>query len=132
LSHLVVTLLILMVAFTGCAHQRPREAAVFELQDFRFDVEEKEHNVTYRGRGFLVAQSPGMQDESYFVFLKARDKHTRQVASELVAVIVTRGRGELTFSIFYGKTQQPAVPPEFTWEVVGYVPLLPADISSGR
>jgi hypothetical protein len=64
-----------------------------------------------------------MQDGNYFIFLKARDKHTSQVASELVAVILTKGVGELTFSLFYGKTQKPAVPPEFVWEVVGYVPV---------
>ena len=86
--------------------------------------------MTYKGKGLLIAQSPAMQDGSYFIFLKARDKHTSQVASELVAVILTKGVGELTFSIFYGKSQRPAAPPEFTWEVVGYVPLLPATISS--
>ena len=54
--------------------------------------------------------------EAISSFLKARDKHTSQVASELVAVILTRGVGELTFTIFYGKSQRPAAPPEFTWE----------------
>lgn len=46
------------------------------------------------------------------------------------AVLLAEGRGELTFSIFCGKTQKPAAPLEFSWEVVGYVPLLPATFSS--
>ncbi|MBI5578514.1 MAG: hypothetical protein HY895_05120 [Deltaproteobacteria bacterium] len=129
-NYLAVILSLLVVFLTGCAHEKPREAANFELKNFRFDVEEKEYNVTYRGKGLLLAQSPAMQDGSYFVFLKARDKHTSQVASELVAVILTKGEGELAFTIFYGKSQGPVAPPEFTWEVVGYVPLLPATIFS--
>lgn len=127
---LAVILPILAVALTGCAPEKPREPAAFELKDFSFEVEEKEYNVTYKGKGRLIARSPAMQNENYFVFLKARDKHTSQVASELVAVILTKGVGELTFTLFYGKTQKPAVPPEFTWEVVGYVPLLPGTLSS--
>jgi hypothetical protein len=129
-NNLALILPLLMIAFTGCAPEKPREPAVFELKDFRFEVEEKEYNVTYKGKGLLIAQSPAMQDGNYFIFLKARDKHTSQVASELVAVILTKGVGELTFTLFYGKTQMPAAPPEFTWEVVGYVPLLPGILSA--
>ena len=125
-----VILPFVVVALTACAPETHREPATFELKDFRFEVEEKEYNVTYRGKGLLTAQSPAMQDGNYFVFLKARDKHTSQVASELVAVILTKGAGELTFTLFYGKTQKPAAPPEFTWDVVGYVPLLPGTLSS--
>ena len=125
-----VLLTLLAATLSGCAHQRPHETAAFTLKDFRFEIEEKEYNVTYKGKGLLVARSPAMQDGRYFIFMKARDKYTQQVVSELVAVIMAEGRGELTFSIFYGKTQKPAAPPEFTWEVVGYVPLLPATLSS--
>lgn len=130
MTHLPFILPFLVVVFSGCLHESPREPAAFELKDFKFEIEEKEYNVTYKGRGLLIPQSPAMQDGSYFIFLKARDRHTSQVASELVAVIMTKGVGELTFTIFYGKSQRPAAPPDFTWEVVGYVPLLPATISS--
>jgi hypothetical protein len=112
--------------------RKAAEPVEFELQGFKFEVEEREHNITYRGQGRLVARSASIRGGDYFVFLKARDRRTLQTASELVAVVVTNGEGELTISIFYGKSQRPADPPDFIWEIVGYVPLLPARLSTGR
>ncbi len=122
-------LALLAVVFSGCSHTMLREPAPFQLEDFKFEIEEKEHNVTYKGRGVLKAQSPEMENGNYFLFLRVRHKDSLQVASEMVAVILTRGAGELNFTIFYGKSQKPAKPPEFVWEIIGYIPLLPGTLS---
>lgn len=128
LTILMVTLGLSVTAWSQ--EQKTGDVANFRLKDFKFEVEEKEYNVTYRGKGLLVAQSPALQEGSHFVFLKARDRHTLQVASELVVVVLSKGVGELSITIFYGKTERPARAPQFTWEVVGYVPLLPATVST--
>lgn len=122
-------LVMLVVVFSGCSHTVLREPATFRLRDFKFEIEEKEYNVTYNGRGVLKAESPDMETGNYFLFLRVRHKDSGQVASEMVAVILTQGTGELNFTIFYGKSQKPARPPEFDWEVIGYIPLQPGTIS---
>jgi hypothetical protein len=118
-----------------CLPAWPQERKVpepvdFELRDFKFEVEERPHNVTYRGRGLLVARSPSIRGGDYFVFLKAKDRRTLETASDLVAVVMTNGEGELNISIFYGKSQRPSDVPDLIWEIVGYVPLLPARLSA--
>ena len=129
-KYLIILVVTLGLSVTAWSQERKAgDAANFKLKDFKFEVEEKEYNVTYKGKGLLVAQSPGMQDGSYFVFLKARDRHTLQVASELIVVVLSKGVGELNITIFYGKSESPGRAPEFIWEVVGYVPLLPATVS---
>jgi len=129
-KHLVVIMITLGISFTGwSAEQKAGDVVNFKLKDFKFEVEEKEYNVTYKGKGLLVAESPAMQDGSYFVFLKARDRHTLQVASELIVVVLSKGVGELNITIFYGKTERPGRAPQFIWDVVGYVPLRPATVS---
>jgi hypothetical protein len=128
----ILMILIAILGLSGTAgSQEPKNAEVanFKLKDFKFEVEEKEYNVTYKGKGLLVAQSPAMQEGRYFVFLKARDRHTMQVASELIVVILSKGVGELNITMFYGKSERPAAAPQFIWEAVGYVPLLPAAVS---
>lgn len=122
-------LVLLAVVLSGCSHPVLREPVAFQLKDFKFEIEEKEYNVTYKGRGVVKAESPDMEAGNYFLFLRVRHKDSRQVASEMVAVILTQGTGELNFTIFYGKSQQPAQPPEFDWEVIGYIPLQPGTIS---
>lgn len=131
MKYLMILIVTLGVSATAWSQERKAgEAANFKLKDFKFEVEEKEYNVTYKGKGLLVAQSPAMQEGRYFVFLKARDRHTLQVASDLIVVILSKGVGELNITIFYGKSERPTGAPQFIWEAIGYVPLLPATVST--
>jgi len=53
-KYLIIIIVTIGVSFTAWSEEpKTGDAVNFKLKDFKFEVEEKEYNVTYKGKGYV-------------------------------------------------------------------------------
>ena len=150
MNRFIVT--IILITLFGC-NQDKRESdkkkaselstsiPTFELLEFKTERStDNKYSWTYGARGTILTRHPDFQNVNLLLWLKYRDKIKRLGEQETVEqVLLSNGVGTIKTVSLYprkdsdtdGYSSDPG-PPQYEWQVVGYISLLDAKLTTDK
>lgn len=128
---IAVSLAIMAVLIIGCGSDGQKAPAklTFEIKEFNMKYDDTEYSKSYSGEGSILAVGDAIAvKKPYLVFVKYEKTKGGALTEEkkgVKTIEVVDGIGKITTFDSTNKKGENIEKPEYIFEVVGYVPLIP-------